>query len=1246
MEFLNTHTFPLHRLMQVLSDKGFHITPDMYVRVQTILQQLGKQYQNQPEKLAHILAPVLAKNPQQQELFYEVFEEYLKEYKEIELEEVETSFDEKAKPPIQKEWYRNPLIWLGVFGVLGLGVLFVTQFFQKVEQPINEGEKVVKEIFEGAYYYEIGDTVHFEDIVDKHNIDTTNFIWGFGDNTFDNLNLKPFHIYNEKGIYNSALACIIDGNKRLVKRSIYVSCVGGNGIGFSLSHTDVELGDTASVIAETFPKGLKNIEWDIAGSPEVIDNGTKLLLIYNDFKGGRVSATVKSINCITGDTVSGIAQSTITLFDTLNISNLEIKIGENKLIYTENFEEEIGKEWLLNNTINSKEKENTFLGYFEKDSVILNVSNLSEYESIKVCFDFLVFKDPDLVKSQLDALGKENRSTSSQDIFDRIRHFNKFNKWRPKCEILNTTKKNTTDFVFSTSILSIEQNETWGIDNVKIYGDSLSYKPTLADLQRMLPQRFTTKPNFKYYLYPLLLFLALLGFFAWLFNRLNKPKTTPFDPDKNSQAPYKIPFPEQAVVPATPQVYQLAKMLRQRQAGWRYRVDIPATVRVTIAKGGFPIIRQRGNTRSPEYLFLIDLETPDAQQVRWLEYVLEMLRREEVLMACYYFKQDPSWCWNREQPDGLDIDELHRRFSDHRLVIYGDGDYWLDSFEARTDERVLREFPLWSQRALLTTVPPENWSYRERLLQQYFNLIPGDMKAPLVLATALMTQPEDFEQIRQDRSRSTDRFIEFNSLDDIRDFLQDPRLVDWLAATTVYPEPQWEITLAVGKALEQFPEYQGILTLPNLHRLTQIKWMNRDAFPENLRQDLLAHLHTRPLVEARARETVSDLLETIMDDELDNNSYAYLDAHIKFIQQKRKIEPVSREIQDEAIKLANQGFIPRDKDLDKVRQNRNLANIAGALVTAFVLSLILCTAIYQSYPQITEKWGLVETVSFDLPIRIDDPRFTNKQDSLGVEIASENFQRAFNVRANEDYLVERIPIEFLDEKGGIEIVFEGDTIQVDSFVLSPTPMQKSESNCNDGIKNWNEIGIDCGGICPPCKKTSFLESGKIYIATVTEGCCPSTPIEPTNEQDTLLEQKQELERRTIQTKEARAEREALAETERDRLAQIDSKMSTQAELDRLATLQVAQKRNEENIVLNSLQAIIRYGRLGDDYDNIMLIVEEDSTPVIVIKNGIITSNILYNYCQDIVIRELQKNIRKVEITEENNVIKSITIYED
>ena len=97
----NTHTtLPLDRLMQDLTNQGFRITPDMYVRVQTILQQLGKQYYKPDEKdgykkLAYIIAPIVVKNPQEQAVFDEVFKDYV-EY----LEQKEKAFKsiEKTVP--------------------------------------------------------------------------------------------------------------------------------------------------------------------------------------------------------------------------------------------------------------------------------------------------------------------------------------------------------------------------------------------------------------------------------------------------------------------------------------------------------------------------------------------------------------------------------------------------------------------------------------------------------------------------------------------------------------------------------------------------------------------------------------------------------------------------------------------------------------------------------------------------------------------------------------------------------------------------------------------------------------------------------------------------------------------------------------------------------------------------------------------------------------------------------------------
>ena len=148
--------------MQDLTNQGFRITPDMYVRVQTILQQLGKQYYKPDEKdeykkLAYIIAPIVVKNPQEQAVFDEVFKDYVeyleqkeKAFKSIEKTVSVPTLEEKITPSIKKEWYRNALIWLGVFGVLGLGILFYDYYNKKPIElieppnpPIEDSGKTV-----------------------------------------------------------------------------------------------------------------------------------------------------------------------------------------------------------------------------------------------------------------------------------------------------------------------------------------------------------------------------------------------------------------------------------------------------------------------------------------------------------------------------------------------------------------------------------------------------------------------------------------------------------------------------------------------------------------------------------------------------------------------------------------------------------------------------------------------------------------------------------------------------------------------------------------------------------------------------------------------------------------------------------------------------------------------------------------------------------------------------------------------
>ena len=147
------------------------------------------------------------------------------------------------------------------------------------------------------------------------------------------------------------------------------------------------------------------------------------------------------------------------------------------------------------------------------------------------------------------------------------------------------------------------------------------------------------------------------------------------------------------------------------------------------------------------------------------------------------------------------------------------------------------------------------------------------------------------------------------------------------------------------------------------------------------------------------------------------------------------------------------------------------------------------------------------------------------------------------------------------------------------------------------------------------------------------------------QQNAARKQQEDADKLLVQQNAARKQQEDADKL----LAQQNAARKQQEDADRLERERIAnsatEKRNKENTIAASLEAIIRNKNLGDDYDKIIRIAR-DETPVSIVKNGATESWELHKYCQDIAIRELQKNISRVEITEDNNIITRITIYEN
>jgi len=98
-------------------------------------------------------------------------------------------------------------------------------------------------------------------------------------------------------------------------------------------------------------------------------------------------------------------------------------------------------------------------------------------------------------------------------------------------------------------------------------------------------------------------------------------------------------------------------------------------------------------------------------------------------------------------------------------------------------------------------------------------------------------------------------------IENIRAFLDDEDIFQWLCAIAVYPTVRWEVVLAVGASVLKERKATHKLNFGSLLKLSQIDWLatNTGIIPTNIRLDLLKALGLPE--ELAARRTILDLLK-------------------------------------------------------------------------------------------------------------------------------------------------------------------------------------------------------------------------------------------------------------------------------------------------------------------------------------------------------------------------------------------------
>ncbi|WP_173002929.1 PKD domain-containing protein [Chitinophaga sp. SYP-B3965] len=319
----------------------------------------------------------------------------------------------------------------------------------------------------------------------------------------------------------------------------------------------------------------------------------------------------------------------------------------------------------------------------------------------------------------------------------------------------------------------------------------------------------------------------------------------------------------------------------------RNTIDVPNTIYHTIRKGGFPTPKMKKQKSYQEFIVLIDLGSALNQQSILFDTLLHCIRERGIHCNRYYYRQDPFLVSERkdmQQP--FPISSLYRQYGHFSLLIFGTGYGLLTPVHHAAMEQeapAARYLQMWRKRALITPVMRNNWSSPEKAL---FNILPLYPSGIAGLLRALQELDTSSRQIfpREDNNLPYTPFPLENDISQYESFFStDRRLLMWLYALSLADQPDWNITLAIGKALERMWELQNnspLVTYSNLLLLTSVEWMQTGILNAAHRGEMMAQLRQEEEGEMIIRTAAKAIMALYSEVKPEEGSVLYLQKKI------------------------------------------------------------------------------------------------------------------------------------------------------------------------------------------------------------------------------------------------------------------------------------------------------------------------------------------------------------------------------
>ena len=491
----------------------------------------------------------------------------------------------------------------------------------------------------------------------------------------------------------------------------------------------------------------------------------------------------------------------------------------------------------------------------------------------------------------------------------------------------------------------------------------VSYYPYI---EMPLNSSYEWKPTFKYvfnnYDLPFiaLFIFGLLILLPKIFKEFRKAPSVEIQEPKNS--PFTFGFSDQnSSINIKEAQFQWADVLRHRQASERLVLNPKKSIEATIKAGNFPKLAFSRFSKESEHLILIDEKNINNQQTKVFDFLMKWIKEQDVHVVIYFFLEDPRVCWNSENPSGISIEKLASTYSTYRLLVISDGESLIDLQSKEIKTWVKISLDDWAYKVLFTPVWAVYWNFQEAILSKYFTLLPASPDGKLWLNHDLESNSKpSFTTIR---NRFTDDIIQtergaFGSENEqvspaeIRSWLEksvdnsdsttnDPRLYYWALATVLYQIPSLEMTIALGRAIENETIIRGksdLVTTLSLLKITAMPWLKKRNISKETQKTLSEALEESKKelgidIEDIARREILAMLESNKPPE---NTIANHEWNKQKALQWLEIEPNENEntVRDESVaflqalnekgKIRDEDLKQKLNDFDKERQAQEI----------------------------------------------------------------------------------------------------------------------------------------------------------------------------------------------------------------------------------------------------------------------------------------------------------------------------------